>query len=76
MAITFKQARAAVTKDSGLATLDQGVEDASDYSILLAQPQLDDTVTFVSKATGAVHREVYWDQESRLKAMTPVYDRP
>jgi len=71
---TFGQARAVVEQQLG-ETLTSGFEDDKDYNVLLAQPEPDDQVNLVSKATGKLHREIYFAEQERLKAMTPVSDR-
>ena len=71
--VNFSEARKVVERELG-PTLRAGFEDVSDFNVLLADPQPDDQVNLVSKATGDLHREVYFDQEERLRAMTPVTD--
>jgi hypothetical protein len=70
---SFRQAREVVQQKLG-ETLADGYEDELDYNVLLADPATDDQVNLVSKRTGKLHRELFFAQESRLNAMTPVRD--
>ena len=70
MSITFDDARNLV----GLPSLQQGFEDDNDYNVLLADP-LWDQVVLVSKSTGTVRREVYFEVLPRLKQMQPVHSQ-
>jgi hypothetical protein len=70
---TFRQAREVVERELG-ETLPAGFEDDLDYNVLLAEPPTDDQVNLVSKATGKLHRELYFAEEDRLSAMSPVRD--
>jgi hypothetical protein len=71
MATTFTQARATVAKALG-ETLPEGMQDLEDYNVFLADPEVDDQVNLVSKKTGKLHRELYFDVEGKLASMTPI----
>jgi hypothetical protein len=53
-------------------TQSTGFEDDEDFNVLLDEPEADDEVNLVSKRTGELHRELYFGNEDRLEAMTPV----
>lgn len=72
---TFQEARDTVERSLG-ATLAEGYEDSEDFNVLLAEPSTDDQVNLVTKSTGKLHREVYFDVEDRLRQMTPVQATP
>lgn len=69
----FRDARLVVERELG-PTLKDGFEDVSDYNVLLVQPEPDDQVNLVDKATGEMHREVAFEQWDRLAQMWPVSD--
>ena len=70
---SFRDARQVVERELG-PTLRKGFEDVSDFNVLLAEPMTDDQVNLVNKATGELHREVYFEQEERLGKMWEVED--
>jgi len=61
-----------VVEDKVGPTLQEGYEDSEDYSVLLSEPTIDDTVQLVAKADGNLHQEYYFDVRDKLQAMTPV----
>lgn len=73
--VNFKEARQVVERELG-PTLERGFEDLTDFNVLLAEPQTDDQVNLVDRATGELHRELYFEQEDRLEKMLPVSDLP
>lgn len=69
---TFKEARAIAKAKFG-DTLPEGYEDQEDFNVLPVSPLIDQVV-LVTKATGALHTEVYFDVEDKLVGMSTVTD--
>jgi hypothetical protein len=70
---TFKEARAAVKRELMLDSEPRGYEDAEDFNVLV-RPPFHDEVVLVTKESGEVHREIYFQQLARLQSMTEVFD--
>ena len=71
--VTFREARSAVEGRYSSPTSSDGFEDSEDFNVML-QPPLSDEVVLVSKDSGEIHPEVYFEVQEKLEAMTPVRD--